>query len=548
MDANIEILFGVALITIYAFERFDTPSNVRASTTASRYYLSIFLYLLIYLVTFLVFTNYPGAVQGLRKMVSASEIDTEQLLGGFFDPTQSTPIFVALVLSLLVPKLPVVSKLDDKLRGFLHKLALIPYEAIRRSRDLQAMQLEIPQQDREAVKRELLSLGFAESDIDFDSEDPLFRDSLNIVHLLVSIRGWDRENRFLEFMQMRREQFARLEDHYDRYLAMMKNLIALERQVEQNPDIEALRETRLNFRANMQVEHKAMLSDICDFISHAILTCCLTSGNMNRVTNQLGFIYDRRKRSRLGRTVNQSLTLFSLLLLFVLTAFILLIGSRGDLERIMLIGTMIVTIYSAAVVCALFPKQLWSLFKCPEDYYPVVGYLISGLMAMACSVVISLFFKTLIFAKDKDVSGLVMPVSMAWKDFSTVTYPWILVSLLTAISTAFLTDWKVLDRGTDLKRRALDAVVQAAVLIGASVVVYNWLIDLDSTRVRSLTGPVVIAGGLGLLIGFFVPSWYRNAYGFEDIREQIEDLDVEQAEVREDPTIPAGIARLDQRR
>ena len=542
MDANIEILFGIVLITIFAFERFNTPSNVRASTTAGRYYLSIFLYLLIYLVTFLVFTNYPGAVQSLRNMVSASEIDIQQMLGGLFDPTRSTPIFVALVLSLLVPKLPIVTRLDERLRKFLHKLALIPYEAIRRSHDLQSMQLSIPQEDRAAVIKELLPLGFDQAEIDFDSEDQLFRDSLKIVHLLLCIRGWDRQAQFLEFMQTRRDQLNRLEDHFDRYLAMIKNLIELERQIEQNPEIDALRETQANFRINMQVEYKAMLSDICDFVSHAILACCLTSGNMTRITTELGFIEDRRKKSRLGRTVNQSLTLFSLLLLFVLTSFILLIGTRGDLERVLLIGTMIVSIYSAALVCALAPKQAWGLFKPQEDYYPVAGYLLSGLMAMACSLVISLFFKTLIFAKEEEISGLVAPLTLAWEDFSTVSYPWILLSLVTAISTAFLADWKVLDGGTDLKRRALDAVVQATVLVIVSMIVYLWLIDIRFTRVPSIGALAINSGGIGLLIGFFVPSWYRNTYGLEDAREQIRQL--RDAGTNEDEAIPAGVARI----
>jgi len=296
----------------------------------------------------------------------------------------------------------------------------------------------------------------------------------------------------------------------------------------------------------MQVEYRAMLSDVRAFISHAILTCCLTRGNMKRISAELGFVEDRRKSSRLGRTVNQSLTLFSLLLLFVLTSFILLIGTRGDLERVFLIGTMVVSIYSAAVVCALFPKQIWPLFKRQEDYYPVAGYLISGMMAMACSVVISLFFKTLIFAKEASVSGLVAPVTLAWQDFSTVSYPWVLVSLVTAVTTAFLADWGLLEHGTHLKRRALDAVLQALVLIGASLLVYRWLIDLSVTRVPSITALVINSGGIGLLLGFFVPSWYRNTYGREDARELIRQL--RSARESEVAAIPDGIARIGQAR
>jgi hypothetical protein len=66
-NLQIEILIGAILITIYAHERFNTPPNVRASTTAVRYYVASVIYLMIYLITFYLLTKYPFLLTKLDR-------------------------------------------------------------------------------------------------------------------------------------------------------------------------------------------------------------------------------------------------------------------------------------------------------------------------------------------------------------------------------------------------------------------------------------------------------------------------------------------------
>ena len=126
-NSEIEILFGVVLIIIYAMERFNSPTTVRASTTAYRYYLAALLYLLIYLLSFYTFTKYPQ----LLKYLEIGE-----------ETRESTVIFVAMIFSLLVPKVPLISQLDERLRKYLHRLASIPFEAIRLSKAIKVLILK----------------------------------------------------------------------------------------------------------------------------------------------------------------------------------------------------------------------------------------------------------------------------------------------------------------------------------------------------------------------------------------------------------------------
>ena len=64
------MLLGGLLIFIYATERFNTPRTIRASTTAGRYYSAATIYLLIYLVTFFLFSKYPHL---LKLLISDTE-------------------------------------------------------------------------------------------------------------------------------------------------------------------------------------------------------------------------------------------------------------------------------------------------------------------------------------------------------------------------------------------------------------------------------------------------------------------------------------------
>src|SRR3990167_1319088 len=130
-------LTGLALLIFtYAKERFNTPRTIRASTTAGRYYSAATIYLLIYLLTFFIFSKYPHLLK-----VLINDADVQKQMSAM--DSSNTPIFVAMIFSLLVPKVPLISELDNRLRIFLHRLASIPYEAIRMSKEVQGMRFQV---------------------------------------------------------------------------------------------------------------------------------------------------------------------------------------------------------------------------------------------------------------------------------------------------------------------------------------------------------------------------------------------------------------------
>lgn len=508
MVDNIEILFGVFLIVIYALERFNSPPTIRASTTAGRYYAASFVYLLIYLMTFYIFTKYP---QLLNYLNLSPEITEDSPIKS----ANSTPVFVAMLLSLLLPKVLFFSELDARLRRFLHRLAAIPYEAIRLSKEIQQTRFQIPESIKPLLVHELVGQGFDLTEVETDSKDAVIQRWINISSLMLQLEEWEISNQFSTFVHDRNGQYERIKERYKRLTTMTHNEITLNQQASEQPKLEALQDAVIQFRTNLHEEQNAMFSEICDFISHGILKTCFRYGSRANTLQNMGF-QNFVKNDVKGLSVNHTIALFGLLLALVLINFIIFRPPDSNVERILLMITMIVSIYSAAVICAVFPKQRWIFFQHEKTkYYPSIGYMASGLLAISASIFISLFFKALIFASDPEVNGINTPFSKAWENFTTDSYPWLIMSFVTAVTTAFLIDWRHPRWLRERWQRITEAGIQAIMLVIAAMLVHWWLTDLSvheqfSGRVPDLGSVLRVSSIIGFVLGYFVPTWYRD--------------------------------------
>jgi hypothetical protein len=120
--------------------------------------------------------------------------------------------------------------------------------------------------------------------------------------------------------------------------------------------------------------------------------------------------------------------------------FIILLPVRGNLEKTLLMVTLIVSVYlSAAWFAVLLKDKLPDFRRKPGQFPPVGFYIVSGLVSVTAGVPISLFFKTLIFAKGP--LNAYQAFTAAWQDFSTGKYPWMFMAFTTAIIISVLSDY-----------------------------------------------------------------------------------------------------------
>lgn len=523
-NLQIEILIGAILITIYAHERFNTPPNVRASTTAIRYYVASAIYLMIYLITFYLLTKYPF-VLGKLNLMKPEEV------------TGATPIIVAMVLSMLVPKIPLVSTLDAKLKQFLHRLAAIPFEAIRLSKELQACEYKVPgnfDPEHKHIKKlfeELKEQGYEQPEKLIDSEFKIVTNWINIVSLMIQIKSWESKSQFSSFVQERTGQLDRIKDHYTRLSSLVQNAYTLNLEMAKHKKLKndlgaAISKVTGKFDEDLQNEQRAMYSELCDFISHGLLKTCIMGASRIRTLNNMGFA-EIHVENRVGLSVNSTLALFGILLILTLVNFILfqpapVATPEGSAEvvdrtRIMLMVTMIVAIYSAAVICAVVPKQLSPYFQSSDKHtYPGGAYVMSGLLAMCASFIISMAFRTLLYALKPEYSGFIDPLQKAWEHFSTSSYPWLIMAFVCTLSLAFLIDWQQPEWIKPKWARVTNGAIQAIILVSAVSLVHWWLAGLASRdsfhgQLPPLVQLVRVSTVIGFVLGYFVPAWYRNS-------------------------------------
>lgn len=502
------LLLGALLIVIYATERFNTPRTNRASTTAGRYYSVATIYLLIYLLTFFVFSKYPHFLQLLIDDAAIQE-QMKQM-----DST-NTPIFVAMIFSLLVPKIPVISGLDQRLRAFLHRLASIPYEAIRMSKEVQSMPFDIPEHIREDLRHEMEERNFPVTVDNPETADPVVKNWMKIAALILQIRQWERTNPFAPFTQERAGQLQRIQERYMRLCAAVINAYALCQQAKAQPEVPALQDAANRFTRNLRADEKSLHGEICDFVSQAILTNCFRVHTRRTTLETLGF-KPRESVTYESISVHQGVTLAGLLMMLLLTSFIVFSSTVMNIELLLLRASLIVSVYSAAVFFAVYPKSNWQFFQHREGhFFPVASYALSGAMAMVASMMINLCFRTLINVSAADAGSLSDSFLSAWQRFSTLSYPWLLQSFVATMAIAFLIDWNIPGGLSQRTQRACRALLLMMVLMGTTELVYLWLQTVYIQANRDF--PVALSSMLrnsaiiGLVLGYFVPAWFRRS-------------------------------------
>jgi hypothetical protein len=495
-----EMFLGSLLIFIYASERFNTPTSTRSSTTALRYHSAMFVYLLVYILAYYFLSKYPVL---LNFLLLENDPEVQKI-----SENTSTSILVALILALLVPKLPMISELDVRLRRFLHRLALIPYEVIRMSKDIQTRGFAVPDAVSDQVQEEALRYGLSS-----EQNTSEFRRWSKIAALIIKLRQWERENPFSIFVHERENEYRHLQDRYNAYSSLLANSIGLNKQLQDQPGILSLRETAVRLQQDVEQENKKILADIADFIAQAALTYCFRANSRALLLEKLGFM-KQESMVETGISIHKTITLAGIMLVLLLISFILFSREMINIERIMIRTAMIVGIYMSVVYWTIYPKIYWPWFRHRKgDFYPVAGYVVAGIMASSTAMLINVFFNTLIQLAGDHADTLMEAFGMAWTRFSTQSYPWLIMPFMGTVTLCLLVDLNFPDRINPLARRFLKGGALALVLMLTSALVRLWLaFIIEFKQIQFMIPPsitvLVVSATVGMLLGYFIPNWF----------------------------------------
>ncbi|MBR0854155.1 hypothetical protein [Bradyrhizobium liaoningense] len=488
LDAT-HLVAGV-LTAFYAGNRFATPRTLRSETTRFQYYSS--------------YATYVVSCLGLLMFLSWTLAHKPALLGMLYsagpvpDELKSldAPLVAALILTTLLPSVPVLRDIDCAMLRFFHRLGAIPLGAVRWAQRINMTQLTISERlvadTRLYIANSTLlpdSLAAQlQPDFTLDSVRFRFTRCLALYVALSSLPGWAGYS--ADFP----EEKAAFEKKMSSFFAQSVAFFTLTTQLAQR-QLEPATDPVEQFRSYALDAYE----DIRLMLARVLLYSCNSDSEVAHQFAEIGFSIQRPSLIRLPFNL-LSFDFAGVVVLFVIVTVSL---AGGDLGRALAIGMLVAINQSIAAMCALAPKQLWSF----ADYRsarerPILSYLISGACTLTITLPVSFGFYLLRTHFPLDGVHPTLPFAAQAK--------WLLLPTVLSIALAFACDDAI---ETDHEAWWLKWVESAglAALMGlCGFLVMRWLSASQNTIPHLLLIPSLLSASIGALFGATIPYWYRK--------------------------------------
>ena len=499
---------GTVFVVVNSMVRFNTPSTNRSSTTAVRYFISLFLYCTVAVATYLIVVE--GSAHTLESLIATAPpgVLKDTALKNFADPGAG-PLVAALLLTVLLPNIPLLSLIDRWIFTQFQAIAAIPFEVRRLSAELRRRGFRVSLDLQEQTRRRLEEEGFDDQDIRFEPGAAPAQVWSTVTALFLRVEEWETDHRTAAYIEEFGDTLKALRTRRQGLVPKARICLKLVRDSAGVTDTERSSEAVKRYAIDFSEQVTLLKDDLIDFVSRGILHSEITDTGRNRRLSAIGFTPERILEVL---TLNQMMALFCLIGALLIAPQVVLanqassqpLSHGAQIVRII----MIALIYSAAVACAVLPKEEWSIARRqpPTMERPVVFYVLAGLMAVGISQAIGLVFNCLLemsLTRGLERSGL--------------TYPWSLLTFVTALGTAFLVDDIESSRLPRRVLRVLEGLSLAIIMCATTVIVCNWLRELSDAHPFPGYSPPPLkfvlpnSALIGFFIGYLVPTWYREA-------------------------------------
>jgi hypothetical protein len=510
---SVDLLLGAIFVLFYAGTRFNTPASNRSSTTAGRYFVGLVLYCLVGIASYLTLVSFPNLLDfTLYGHQMGGDAPTNKI---------SLPLFVALLLTVLLPKIPLLSSADKWVCTQLQNMAAIPWEVLRLSNELQKFKLQFSAEEQAAVQEMLEADGFDRKDIIFELTDTVSSDWTRVTALLQKVEDWRSDRRMAGYLVASSSDLEKLHHRHQALSAKAKTCFYLRSEDGRGGTTRKTHQAMLRYEEDFMEHIKQLRKDILDFIARGVLRSELTNRALESRLNSMGFRIDWPESPF---SLNQLLLIFAVVCSVMLPGFIFFGNNSLSFEALLIRLGLIGFTYVLAVACAILPKSSLSFAQAKAgEMRPIAFYLVAGLMSAAISFLITLMVQA------------IWMHSVQWAlQRSRFTYPWLLVSFATAFITAMMADNPRFPRVSCRVQRCLEGLAQAALMLGVTYLTCLWLdqrvevyknVDLSYLKYRAPQPVITVVMGavVGFVIGFLIPTWYRR-YQEQAARERTGNL------------------------
>jgi hypothetical protein len=499
---GIDIFIGAVFVWFSALERFNTPPTNRWSTTTTRYYTAVACYLVVGLGLYFGLLSFPALLRYVQEEM------------GFLlrpvTPLPSMPAFagaplVALLLTVLLPKIPILSEADSWIRARLQRMGAIPHEVGRLAAELEKADFAVAPRAQAEVRSRLISEGFAPETAVFEASHSLRYQWSKISTLTMNLESWESDRRFTGFLALFASDFKVLKERRQ-HLGERVNLCL--RWMHNMPDGRRTKhdEVVLHVQKDLTRECAELLKDLYAFVSRGLLQCGLTQRARAAKLESLGFDPAVETQSKL--TLNHLMSLFGLVGIVALIPSLYLAPAASRMGERLEGPVLIAILYSLSAFCAVYLKDHWAAGrKGDRRMRPTALYFAAGALAAVLSLAIRLVFQLLHYG---------FRWREAWEHFA-ITAPWTIAFFAAAFMVAWMTDDEPTPKLTRGRLRWIEAAAGAGTLLCAALIVHPWLAQLAASHVGARHQPpplgriLGLCGTVGFVIGYLIPTWYREA-------------------------------------
>jgi len=535
---RLAMIIGALFVIFYSWGRFNDPGTIRSSTTQARYFYSNVSYAMVYLCLFAILMKYADVVNILFE--GDAELQNE------FNNLPHA-LVAALLLTGFLQRIPFLQKIDQWLRDNLQRLASIPFEVRRLTKQLINADFEIDPNIQEIVYKHLRQEGLFCDSINFNNRSESYWLWNKASVLMYEISLWEQKSRMTKFMISKGTDYKDIKVKYNNMAdSAKKNLELCAQSANPSTNNEALNELARKF----QEECLELIESQCQFISHGILRHFYSYKSRAAELHGMGFIVPNEDTEH-KLTLNQITALFLALTVGLSTLFVLynrLFEINSDNFRFMLLAIIQSLVAVSAVV---YTKGKWEISKLDErKRLPIFYYFVVGLFTVALCFPVSFVYRSL-YELTSTATSNSAATSKAASTSKSASKPgkqtglqkskpakskpgdadnenklrqffnyiwnslkWKVSAFFIAFCLAVQLDFSRLGRLQYPQLRWVDGAVQAAVGILAAILTFYLLDHELQKRVLKIVGLdwwIVRGAVIGFIIGCTIPYWYKVA-------------------------------------
>lgn len=488
---SLEYVVGGVFVALYAFERINTPKISLENTTPQRYWSMVAAYAFASVVLYFTLAMSLG-------MVGLETLKQFEILPGAINET-SPPVLMALLLTVLMSKIPGLSKIDEAVRREFRQRASMSRIAGNVSHLLERSPLQLQPAQETAIVAALKEQGIGADDIVFvDNGSPQYAWT-RISVLLTTLRRWRHEPEYDDFVNAFHPEWEGLIEEAERCEG---KAIRCFRLAKVPGDDAALSSALKDCSRHYSKQLDDLLKRISDFMGRGVAHVC---GHRPERLRQALVAVGLDIHSDVGYTVHQiAFVIMAALGVSVLVPLLITLLTGQDYG----VGSYVFKVAAGYTIAALVALHLHYHYGRPvhgSAVRPWGRYLAAGVVTSLITVPLVLIFDTLIR----------YDVASVFQRFVDYGYVYQLRPLALAILLAYLIDTRVAAeqlRAQQWKETAATAACMA-VVSGAIVLLLEGIAQAHpayQVRVPVASTMILSAAVLGAMIGYWLPTSTRR--------------------------------------